>query len=96
MTSPTSQTIEHSSERREFRLPAPLDGAVVRYNSPRPGVLDLFSTFVPPDLRGQGAARRLVTGVLDHVRANDLKIIPSCWYVAKLVDAQAEYQDLLA
>lgn len=96
MTQLDATSLEHFPDQHEFRLAAPLDGAVVRYSTPQPGVLDLFSTFVPPELRGQGAAHRLVVGVLQHVRENDLKVIPSCWYVARFIEGNSEYQDLVA
>lgn len=88
--------LEHLAAAHEFRLSAPYDGAVVRYNDTKPGIRDLFSTFVPTDLRGEGVAGRLVKGVLDHARAHDLKVVPSCWYVARYIDNHPEYSDLVA
>lgn len=88
--------LEHLAQAREFRLSSPHDGAVVRYDDDRPGVWNLYSTFVPADMRGSGVAGRLVRGVLDRAREEDVKVVPSCWYVAKFIDKHSEYRDLVA
>ncbi|MGN6422875.1 MAG: GNAT family N-acetyltransferase [Asticcacaulis sp.] len=36
----------------------------------------------PPVLRGTGAAGRLMEGVMQSARANNLKVIPICGYAA--------------
>lgn len=96
MNDATARTLEHLQDHNTFRLAPPFEGAVVRYSKPRDGVLDLYSTFVPNDLRGKGLAEDLVQQVLQHVREHQLKVIPSCWYVARYIDRNGEYADLLA
>ncbi len=88
--------LEHLAEAHEFRLSTPLDGAVVRYDDEKAGVWNLYSTFVPPDMRGSGVASRLVRAVLDRARGENVKVVPSCWYVAKFIDKHTEYRDLVA
>jgi predicted GNAT family acetyltransferase len=39
---------------------------------------------------------RLVKGTLAHVRAEDLKVIPLCEFVAAYIDRHPEEQDLVA
>lgn len=97
-TSKTLQdaTLEHHADAREFRLSAPFEGAVVRYSRPRDGVLDLYSTFVPDALRGQGVAQRLVEDVLQHVKAEGLRVVPSCWYVDVYLNRNPQWQELRA
>ena len=50
----------------------------------------------PMALRGQGTAGRLMTGVLDIVREQGLKVVPSCPYAAVFIQRHKQYQDLLA
>lgn len=59
-------------------------------------VLNLNHTFVPNELRGKGIAAKLVEAALAYVKANNLKIIPSCWYVAGYICKHKEYEELVA
>ena len=52
-------------------------------------------TFVPPQLRGRGIAEKLVRTALDYARAQSLKVVPSCSYVAAFIQRHAEYQNLV-
>ncbi|ARJ50189.1 GNAT family N-acetyltransferase [Staphylococcus lutrae] len=45
-------------------------------------VIDVYSTYVSPSLRGGGVAQQLFNAVLDKAKTEELKIIPSCSYVA--------------
>lgn len=50
-----------------------------------------------PELRGRGMSDRLMHGVLDDLRANDLRIEPVCWVaVAYVENHPAEAAALLA
>lgn len=53
-------------------------------------------TFVPPELRGQGIAERIVRFALDDARSKKLKVVPACSYVARFIERHSEYRDLLA
>lgn len=48
-----------------------------------------------PELRGTGAAGRLMEGVLDAARAEGLKIVPLCSYAAAYIRRHKQ-TDLLA
>lgn len=56
----------------------------------------LNHTFVPPELRGQGIAEKLVRAALADAREQKLTVVPECSYVEKFMTRHAEYQDLLA
>jgi predicted GNAT family acetyltransferase len=88
--------IRHEPESGRFV--AKLDGAeaLLEYTLRGDHVRDYRHTFVPPALRGQGVAKDLVLYALDDARAQGVKIIPSCPYVAKVVSENAEYADLVA
>jgi predicted GNAT family acetyltransferase len=59
-------------------------------------VLILPHVEAPPELRGQGTAGRLMQGVLEHARAEGLKVRPLCAYAAAFIRRHGEFQDLLA
>jgi predicted GNAT family acetyltransferase len=44
------------------------------------GVLDVYRTFVHPDLRGKGVAEALLQRMAEYALDNGLKINPSCSY----------------
>lgn len=50
----------------------------------------------PPALRGKGTAGRLMTGLLDQVRSQGLKVTPICSYAVAFIRRHPEYQDLVA
>ena len=52
-------------------------------------------TEVPAALRGQGIASRLTRGVLETARAQGLKVVPRCSFVAAFMSRHPEFNDLL-
>jgi predicted GNAT family acetyltransferase len=50
----------------------------------------------PPELRGTGAAGRLMEGVVADVRAKGEKLVPLCPYAAAWMERHPEHADLLA
>ncbi len=56
----------------------------------------LLHTEVPAALTGKGVGSKLVSGTLDAVRAEGLKVVPRCEFVAAYVERHPEYRDLLA
>jgi predicted GNAT family acetyltransferase len=62
----------------------------------RGNVLILPHVEAPMALRGTGAAGRLMTGMLDQVRAAGLRVVPRCPYAAAFIERNKQYQDLLA
>ena len=56
----------------------------------------LLHTEVPEALSGKGVGSKLVSGTLDAVRAEGLKVVPRCEFVAAYIGRHPEYRDLLA
>lgn len=56
----------------------------------------LTHTEVPEALSGQGIGSKLVRGALDRLRADGVKVVPRCEFVAAFVERHPEYQDLVA
>ena len=60
------------------------------------GVMRLTHTGVPSAISGRGVAAELVRMALEHARAEGLKVVPACSYVAGYITRHPEYEDLLA
>jgi predicted GNAT family acetyltransferase len=50
----------------------------------------------PVALRGQGAAGRLMTGVMEMIRSRGQSIAPLCPYARAFLDRHPEYADLVS
>ncbi len=66
------------------------------YYRPEPGVITLVHTEVPPALGGRGVGSTLVRGALETIRANGLKVVAKCPFVAAYMGKHAEFNDLIA
>jgi len=51
---------------------------------------------VPPPLESKGLAAKLARTGLDFARANHLRVVPPCPYVAAFIRKHAEYHDLVS
>ncbi|MEX2293329.1 MAG: GNAT family N-acetyltransferase [Acidimicrobiales bacterium] len=88
--------VRHDKERSRYELL--LDGEVI-------GVAEYYlngDDLVFPHTeigfahRGQGLGAVLVRSAMDDVRATGRLVVPICWYVRDFLDANPDYQDLLA
>lgn len=58
-----------------------VDGHITFANYRRTGdTLYIDYVEAPPALRGTGAAGRLMAGVMEHAKADNLKVVPICSY----------------
>ena len=48
------------------------------------------------DSRGAGAAGRFMQALVDHARAERLKLVPRCSYAVAWLKRHREYEDVLA
>lgn len=67
------------------RFVLPIEGmgeGVLMYRRGKDNSLDLYSTQVPPEARGQNIGDKLVRAALDFARQEGVKVIPTCPYVA--------------
>jgi len=60
------------------------------------GVVVIPHVETPPAARGGGMASRLMDGVAQHLRAEGLKVVPTCPYAAAWFRRRPELADLLA
>ena len=87
--------VRQNAALSRFELDAEGDIAVAYYRL-ADGVMTFHHTETPPHLQGRGIASRLVRGALDQVRAQTLKVVPRCSFVASYVARHPEFNDLLA
>jgi uncharacterized protein len=59
------------------------------------GVRTLIHTEVDPAFKGGGLAGRLARKALDDARAEGLKVVPKCSYIAAYIEKHEEYADLV-
>lgn len=62
----------------------------------RDDVLTIPHVEAPMALRGKGTAGRLMEGLLAYVRANGLRVRPTCPYAVAYIAKHKDYQDLVA
>ena len=86
---------EPSSQRYELRLGP--DGPVVGFADYRivGDYVELPHTVTQPEFGGQGIASALIRDVLDQIRTQDRRVIPSCEFVARFIEKNPEYQTML-
>jgi uncharacterized protein len=58
--------------------------------------IDLKSTYVPEEFRGQEIGEALVKEALSYAENNNLKVIPTCPFVMDFIKENNEYKKLLA
>jgi predicted GNAT family acetyltransferase len=84
----------HNEEAHRFE--AQVDGLRALMNYRRfPDHIVLTHTEVPPPLEGHGLAGQVARTALEFARANQLRVVPLCRYVADYLRKHAEYHDLL-
>jgi predicted GNAT family acetyltransferase len=59
-------------------------------------VMTFTHTEVPANLRGRGLGSQMMRAVLENVRAQGLKVVPMCPFVADYIDRHPQFADLLA
>lgn len=57
-------------------------------------VMAVDSTFVSPDLRGHGVAKKLLDRAAQYAREKDYKMEPICSYVVTAFERYDEYNDI--
>lgn len=86
--------VRDNKERHRFELDAEGHVAFSEYRRDA-GTLTVMHTEVPSALNGKGIGSALVRGLLDIARAEKLKVVPRCPFVAGYIAKHPEYADLL-
>lgn len=89
-----SDELRNNTALHRFELDA--DGyTAVSYYQTAPGVITFTHTEVPAALSGQGIGSKLVRGALQAARAQGLKVVAKCPFVAAFIGKHPEFGDLL-
>lgn len=88
------ERVKNDISGRRFFLEIESDEVYLMYDESK-NLIDLYSTYTPPQLRGKGLAAEVVKVALEYAKEKKLKVIPSCWYVRKFIDQNPEYQNLV-
>ena len=85
----------HNESAQRFELAVDGHTALLAYHR-APGIISLDHTQVPPPIEGQGVAAKLTQSALELARAQQLRVVPACSYVAAYIRDHGEYQDLVS
>ncbi len=72
------------------------EATAVAYYRRAGDVMTFTHTEVPRQFRGRGIASRLIHGALEAARAEKLKVVPACSFVARYIAQHPEFRDLVA
>lgn len=87
--------IDVQHDAQEQRYYAVLEGheSEVAYAEEGDGSRNFHHTFVPPELRGQGVAEKIVRHALDDTRKQGLRYTASCPFVVAFLERHPEYRE---
>jgi predicted GNAT family acetyltransferase len=88
--------VKHDAEAGRFYVDLDGSTAFLAYRQVDERTLDLRNTFVPQAARGRGVAAEIVRAALDYARAEGLRVIPTCSYVAAAIRRDPSFADLVA
>ncbi|MGK9063975.1 GNAT family N-acetyltransferase [Stutzerimonas chloritidismutans] len=83
-------TIRHDQAGHQFETTVDGYRAYLAYVDLGKQTLDIYRTFVPDALRGRGVAAALTQHALDYAAREGFTVIPSCSYVERYMERQAE------
>jgi uncharacterized protein len=86
--------ITHEEHAHRFICVVESHECTVEYER-KNNVMDIYRTFVHPDLRGRGIAEKLMAAAGDYARKSDLTVLPSCSYSVLFFRRHPEYCDVL-
>jgi predicted GNAT family acetyltransferase len=90
-----AEAVRDNRERGRYELA--VDGQIVFADYRRDGArLAILHVEAPPNLRGTGAAGRLMQGLMDLARAEGLNVVPLCSYAAAWLRRHPESRAPLA
>ena len=84
------QKIIHDKKGSRFLLEVEGQEVYVLYAEDKE-TIGLYSTYTPPQLRGQGLAEKVVLAAFEYAKEKNLKVVPSCWYVSSFLQKHPEY-----
>ena len=89
-----SEVVDNETARR-FEITVDGHTGFLRYAKTADHI-ELIHTEVPPELGGRGLGGELAKAALEYAQREGLRVIPSCAFVKKYLDRNAQYAPLLA
>lgn len=86
---------KNNKEANQFELHVGNHFAFIEYYI-KENKLFLTHTEAPQELKGTGAAAKLVEHVLQYCKDNSLKVVPLCPYVASYIDKNPQWRIVLS
>lgn len=94
LTKITDQSVRNNEEAGRFEVE--VDGGLAVSNYKISGNTIYFThTEVPEAAEGRGIGNTLARVALDYARANRLRVVPRCKFIAAFIKRHPEYQDLV-
>ena len=88
--------VTHDPDARRFEIDLGADGpAYLTYEPLDDDVLDLRHTIVPESAQGRGVGTALVEAAFAHARAEGLRLVPTCPFVAEWLAEHPEAADVV-
>ncbi|MFQ6046251.1 MAG: GNAT family N-acetyltransferase [Gemmatimonadales bacterium] len=88
--------VRHDERNGRFSLELSGTEAFLVYREAGEKTLEYLSTYVPPEHRERGLGEQLVLAALDYARGRGFQIIPTCWFVSRVMESHPEYRSLAA
>ncbi len=91
-------TIQHVTRETKGYFKAEEEGKQagrITYSKAGDSMIIIDHTEVSDDFRGRGVGVDLVMAVVEHARANDLKVIPLCPFAKSIFDKTPSIRDVL-
>lgn len=87
--------IRHNEATSQFETTVDGQTAYAAYELEEPGRIVFTHTIVPEELSGRGIAGELAKKALDYARSEKLTVVPQCAYMARYIDRNPEYKELM-
>jgi predicted GNAT family acetyltransferase len=94
LTEITTESVRNNTDAGRFELDVDGELAVSNYRI-RGKTIYFTHTEVPPAAEGRGIGNILARVALDYARANRLRVVPRCKFIAAFIKRHPEYQDLV-
>ena len=88
--------VTHNRHQHRFEMKTDGKLSIVGYQPVDDETLALVHTEVDPSLEGQGVGSHLVTGVLEYIERNNLKIVPLCPFVTVYLKRHPEWNRVVS
>ena len=83
--------IKHKKKRKKIYFNISGEEGILKYKVLNKSVIDIYSTYIPNDLRGKGLAKKLIQKAVRWATKKNYKIKASCPYVDWFLNNKKEY-----